>query len=74
MLYLCCARVTLLSSRSHLFTHVTTVANDDGYNNGSGMVEAEADGNQHWVRRSVRAAGSSALDSAHVVKLLEQIR
>lgn len=40
----------------------------------SGMIEAEAEGNQHWVRRSVRAAGSSALDSAHVVKLLDQIR
>lgn len=38
------------------------------------MVETEADCNQHWVRRSVRAAGASALDSAHVVKLLEQIR
>ncbi|CAM9737155.1 unnamed protein product, partial [Hapterophycus canaliculatus] len=40
----------------------------------SGLLEADADSNQHWVRRSVRAAGSSALDSAHVVKLLEQIR
>lgn len=40
----------------------------------SGMVEAEADDNQHWVRRSVRAAGASALDYPHVAKLLEQIR
>lgn len=40
----------------------------------SGTVETEADGNHHWVRRSVRAAGASALDSPHVVKLLEQIR
>lgn len=40
----------------------------------SGMVEAEADDNQHWVRRSVRAAGASALEYPHVAKLLEQIR
>lgn len=38
------------------------------------MVEAEADDNQHWVRRSVRAAGASALEYPHVAKLLEQIR
>eukprot|EP00903_Cladosiphon_okamuranus_P014773 g13688.t1 len=40
----------------------------------SGLAEAESEENQHWVRRSVRAAGSSALDCPHVVKLLEQIR
>lgn len=40
----------------------------------SGMMEAENDDNQHWVRRSVRAAGASQVDSPHVVKLLAQIR
>lgn len=40
----------------------------------SGMVEAEADDKQHWVRRSIRAAGASAIDTPHVVKLLQQIK
>ncbi|CAM9334436.1 unnamed protein product, partial [Sphacelaria rigidula] len=40
----------------------------------SGMTEVEKHDHQHWVRRSVRAAGSSQVDSPHVVKLLAQIR
>ncbi|CAN0071497.1 unnamed protein product, partial [Discosporangium mesarthrocarpum] len=38
------------------------------------FLEAEAEENRHWVRRSVRAAGAAALESPQVQQLLEQIR